>query len=116
MTTSNDVTTELTHSIMRMKMNVSYIVQHYGVNGEVVHEEIWMSAVCDDGDSNKDWSKYTPVGNLHFIVTNEACFGRIKNGDTLYVDLNKLFSESLFDSYNQHSHGLLTKGVEYGSN
>ena len=116
MTPSNDVISEITHSIMRMKMTVSYVSVQSDINGETVHEEIWLNAVCDNSDANKDWSKYTPVGNLHFIVTNKTCFGRVKSGDTLYIDLNKLYTESLFDSYNQHTHGLLAEGVEYGSN
>lgn len=45
-----------------------------------------------DGD-NKDWSKWTPSGNLELYISNEAVFSRIdamNPGDHFWLDLSPI--------------------------
>lgn len=40
----------------------------------------------DDGDSNKQWSKWTPSGELRLSITNPTIFPELVNGKVFFVD------------------------------
>lgn len=70
-----------------LKMVVNTVAVHGGPSTPC--EEITMSAVYSDkeGSVNKQWSKWTPTGQLKYTVTNENLFGKIRPGDYFMVNL-----------------------------
>ena len=83
----------------RLKMVVNTVAKSARADdsGEISHEEITMSAVFSNKEdaANKQWSKWTPAGQLKFSVSNEAVFDRIKPGQFYYVDLIQTDKDSL---------------------
>ena len=72
---------------MRAKMVVS------GVTGNATSETLNFRAVCksdgypaDGTDENNTFATWTPSANLTMCVNNPALVGKIKTGDTFYVD------------------------------
>lgn len=65
-----------------LKMVVNTVSQSIGSDGEVGSEEITLSAVYSDkeGSPNKQWSQWTPSGQLKYTVTNKAALGKIRPG------------------------------------
>ncbi|MBL8911637.1 MAG: hypothetical protein JNM17_13170 [Archangium sp.] len=41
-----------------------------------------------DDDANKQWSKWTPSGELRLQITNPAIFPELVNGKTFFVDFS----------------------------
>ena len=81
----------------RLKMVVNTVKRHANNDGTIQAEEITLSAVYSDkeGAVNKQWSKWTPTGNLSFQVNNENVFGKILPGQFYYVDLIQCEKDSL---------------------
>lgn len=50
--------------------------------------EVTLQPVFGDGDddANKQWSKWTPSGELRLSITNPAIFPELVNGRTFFVD------------------------------
>lgn len=40
----------------------------------------------DDDDANKQWSRWTPSGQLQLTITNPEVFPELVNGKTFFVD------------------------------
>lgn len=80
----------------RLKMVVNTVSRSAGSDGEIQSEEITLSAVTSDkeGAVNKQWSKWTPYGQLKFTVNNSAVFGRLLPGQFYYVDLEQCEKDS----------------------
>jgi len=54
------------------------------------NEYIYLSVVTDDGgECNRQWSKYTPSGDLNLVISNESAHGKIKAGKCYYVDIEE---------------------------
>lgn len=66
----------------RLKMVVNTVKRYAGNDGQIQQEEITLSAVTsgDDNAANKQWSKWTPCGNLSFTVSNPNVFGKLLPG------------------------------------
>lgn len=47
--------------------------------------EIVMSPVCR-GEDNKEWSKYTPGGQLTMTIKNELATNQFSPGEEFYLD------------------------------
>lgn len=84
-------------STTRLKLVVNTVKRHADNNGDINMEEITMSAVYSDkeGAANKEWSKWTPCGNLSFSVSNPNVFGKILPGQFYYADLTLTDKDSL---------------------
>jgi hypothetical protein len=73
---------------LRLKMSVQSVKNVCDGEGKKSCEEIVLTAVYGpDGSANKQWSKWTPAGNLTFQVNNPDAFGRVLPGQFLFVDL-----------------------------
>lgn len=83
--------------MLRMKMVVNTVSRSADHNGDISAEEITLSAVYSDkeGSANKQWSKWTPTGNLRFSVTNPAAFGKLLPGKFVYLDITETDKDSL---------------------
>lgn len=57
--------------------------------GESQFAALNFQAVYGDGKENKEWSKYTPSGNLTMSVTNPAAFGWFEEGKEYYLDFTE---------------------------
>lgn len=40
-----------------------------------------------DDEANREWSKWTPSGELRLCITNKAASDQFKLGQTFYVDM-----------------------------
>jgi hypothetical protein len=52
--------------------------------------EVTLQAVYGEGDddANKQWSKYTPSGELKMSITNPAAYEQFKIGAAWFIDLS----------------------------
>ncbi len=83
--------------MLRLKMVVNTVKRGANSSGDIEYEEISMSAVTsgDEKSANKQWSKWTPCGQLSFTVNNPGAFGKVLPGMFLYLDLTKTDKDSL---------------------
>lgn len=83
--------------MLRLKMVVNTVSRDADQNGDIVGEQITMSAVGSDkeGSANKQWSKWKPSGNLKFSVTNKNAFDKVLPGMFFYLDLTPTDKDSL---------------------
>lgn len=54
-------------------------------NVETVH----LRPVHADSGVNKEWSKYTPSGELKMVITNPEAQGKIKPGQEYILDIRE---------------------------
>ena len=82
---------------LRLKMVVNTVARNADSTGQINQEEISLNCVHSDkeGSANKQWSKWTPSGNLKFSVTNPSAFGKLLPGQFIYVDLSQTDKDSL---------------------
>lgn len=83
--------------MLRLKMVVNTVSRNCDNNGDITSEEITLSAVYSDkeGSANKQWSKWTPSGQLRFQVSNPQAFGKVLPGQFYYVDLTPTDKDSI---------------------
>lgn len=81
----------------RLKLVVNTVTRSVNADGGSASEEITLSPVYSDkeGSANKEWSKWTPCGQLKFTVTNPAVHGRFLPGQFYYCDLTQTDRDSL---------------------
>jgi len=60
-----------------------------GLNSKEVNCQLSFSAVYGDGKENKDWSKYTPFGELKMTVTNPGAVDYFAAGKEYYLVFNE---------------------------
>lgn len=74
---------------LRLKMVVNTVSNHVDSNGETQSQSISLTVVYSDkeGSVNKQWSKWTPSGELKFLVSNPPAIGRLLPGQYFFVDL-----------------------------
>lgn len=72
-----------------LKMVVNTVKQGIDHNGEPAYEEITLSAVYSDKPDhpNKQWSQWTPTGNLAYTVNNKEALNKIRPGMFFLVNL-----------------------------
>ena len=82
---------------LRLKMVVNTVNRSADQNGDIQSEEITLSAVSSDkeGSVNKQWSKWTPSGQLKFWVNNPGAFGKVLPGQFYYVDLEQCDKDAI---------------------
>lgn len=56
-----------------------------GVGSKEVIAQLKLSAVYGDGKENKDWSKWTPAGEITMTVTNPAAVDYFRPGKEFFV-------------------------------
>lgn len=83
--------------MLRLKMVVNTVARYADQNGEIQSEEIALSAVYSDkeGSANKQWSQWTPSGQLKFTVNNKSALGKVLPGQFYYIDLVPTDKDSL---------------------
>lgn len=74
--------------MLRLKMQVTNVLKNAA--GVPEGEQVSLCAVGADSDENKVWSKFTPLANLHYSVTNPNALGQLAIGDVVYVTLDKV--------------------------
>lgn len=52
-------------------------------HGEVID----LEPVVSGSEENKQWSKWTPSGQLKLSITNPDAFGKMQPGDEFFLDL-----------------------------
>jgi hypothetical protein len=57
-------------------------------NGSVESVEVHLQPVYGTGedDSNKEWSKWTPSGEVRMVITNPEAYNQFEVGKTYFVD------------------------------
>jgi hypothetical protein len=68
---------------------------HPGPNGEqpkVTSMQVTLQPVFGGGDddANKQWSKWTPSGELRLTITNPEIFPELVNGKAFFVDFSPI--------------------------
>lgn len=54
-------------------------------------EAVWTAVISGgDDDPNKEWSKWTPAGELTMLITNPEAFRQIETGQEYYVEIRKV--------------------------
>lgn len=73
-------------SVLRCKMRVESVLQSKAADGSTEHEEVKLRAVYGDSPENKEWSKWTPSGELRIVINNPSAYGKLSNGHEFFVD------------------------------
>lgn len=82
--------------MLRLKMVVSSVKKVANGEGNIQSEELSLAAVYGpDGSANKQWSQYTPCGQLNFTVSNPEAFGKVLPGQFIFVDLSLTDKDAL---------------------
>lgn len=73
---------------VRAKFLVSFVQRHADSTGGTGtgHELVQLNAATTGSEANKQWSKWTPAGNLSLTITNPECFGRFLPGQYYFLD------------------------------
>ena len=72
--------------VMRAKMKIMAVTPAYG-NAEILKAYPVCSNMDQDGNSEDNtFSKFTPSGSLELCINNPDLMGKIKEGQTFYVD------------------------------
>lgn len=50
----------------------------------------YLNGLADENVANKDWSKYTPSGDLNIVITNPAAIDEFSPGDVFMFTMEKL--------------------------
>ena len=79
---------------VRAKMRCVEVSERTSVTGAGLVEAkyIRLQAVYggDDDKENRDWSKWTPSGELAMTVTNPDAFNQFKIGKCYFIDMNEV--------------------------
>lgn len=79
----------MAHLVCKFHVNTVKAVRNQGKDGWH-SEEIIANAVHGDSPENKEWSKWTPSGQLTLQITNEAAFGRLLPGDEIMIEITRV--------------------------
>ena len=52
-------------------------------------KQVRLCAVYEDGKANKEWSKWTPYGEVVLGITNPDAFNQFVQGKVYYVDFTE---------------------------
>jgi hypothetical protein len=83
--------------MLRLKMVVNTVKRCAANDGSIQSEEITLSAVYSDkeGSPNKQWSQWTPQGNLSFTVNNPGALGQVLPGQFYFLDLRQCDKDAM---------------------
>ncbi len=81
----------------RLKLVVNTVQLTINNDGTTNYEDITLSAVYSDkeGSANKQWSRWTPSGQLKFQVSNPAVFGKFRPGQFYFADLTECDKDAM---------------------
>ena len=83
--------------MLRLKMVVNTVARYADNEGNINSEEITLSAVTSDkeGSPNKQWSKWTPAGQLKFTVNNPSALNQVLPGQFYLIDLRQCEKDTI---------------------
>jgi hypothetical protein len=55
--------------------------------GEGTMKEVVLNPVYGNGEENKQWSKWTPSGELKMTITNPSAYDQFKVNGEYYLDI-----------------------------
>lgn len=61
----------------------------HGVEKQGEIENVTLGAVCDDSPENKEWSKWTPSGQLTMAISNPEAQGAFEQGKCYKLTLTE---------------------------
>lgn len=70
------------------------ILSQHTTNPEDVQAKVILHAVYGNGEENKEWSKYTPAGNIDLTVTTESAANFFEIGAEYYLEFKPAKSET----------------------
>lgn len=79
---------------LRLKMSISSVKRLADQSGAITAEEITAYCVTSGSDANKEWSKWTPYGELKFTVTNPEAFGQCLPGQFVHLTMTPADKDS----------------------
>lgn len=71
---------------VRAKFRCNFIGHLPTSRPEDVCVSVTLNAVYDDGKANREWSKYTPSGEVKMFITNPAAIENFDLGKEYYLD------------------------------
>jgi hypothetical protein len=71
---------------VRAKFQVSFVQRHADNVGGISHELVQLNAATTGSEANKQWSRWTPAGNLSLTINNPDCFGKFLPGQFYFLD------------------------------
>ena len=71
---------------VRAKFQCLSINHHHTGNPDAVQAEVRLIPVYGNGEANKDWSKWTPSGELKMMITNPSAIAQFELGKEYFVD------------------------------
>lgn len=74
--------------MLRAKMRVSSVTHEIGADGKPIRENLVLLPVTGDSAENKQWSKYTPGGQLQLTIDNPSAIGKVLPGREYFVDVD----------------------------
>lgn len=66
------------------KFKLVTVTKHEGA------EEPELKPVVGDSEENKQWSMWTPGGDLRLYISNPGCFGFFDHDSEYYMELKKV--------------------------
>lgn len=72
--------------VVRAKFQCLEIKHHFTTTPDSVMVEIRMAPVYGNGTENKDWSKWTPAGELKMTITNPPAAEKFEIGKCYFLD------------------------------
>lgn len=72
--------------VVRAKFQCLSVTHFHNPGATEAQAEIRFHAVYGNGEANKDWSKWTPSGELKMMVTNPAAIEKFELGKEYYLD------------------------------
>lgn len=83
---------------IRAKFTITSVLHSTDGAGNKTQEQITASAVMtrsDESEVNKQWSKWTPYGELKLHISNPGAFDRMRPGQYFFVDLTPCEKDSI---------------------
>lgn len=71
-------------SVLTAKFKLVTVTKHEGA------EEPKLQPVHGDSEENKQWSKWTPGGDLRLYISNPECFDFFDHDHEYYMELKKV--------------------------
>lgn len=64
-----------------------WLIDHPDFVIEKTAEQLYLAPVYEEDGINKEWSEATPSGSLSLFISNKNAWGRVKEGDYVFVDI-----------------------------
>ncbi|MFD1328301.1 hypothetical protein [Mycoplana ramosa] len=77
--------------VVRAKFQCLSITNHHQHDPSAVQAEVRLIPVYGNGEANKQWSKWTPSGELKMLITNPSAVDQFELGKEYFVDFTPAF-------------------------